>query len=471
MSTLPLQDNTPHNIGSLSLSPEHRDLLRRYSGVPLSVLKANNPRFLVFPDDFGKYGDNWTNESLFPWISDNTIKTGNVVGFFGIGPVQIQIGSRFDEKKTEASDTRGGRQFFLRYMLRRIMGMYMVDLPAHADEEPIWDFLPYLFTHYLKRAVNQGIFRMYRTFERNDDHVRGAIDIPRHLRINTPFHGTIAYRTREHTGNNALTHLIRHTIEAIRINPRVSGLLTADEDIRTAVRTITELTPDYSRHDLSKVIAKNLRPIRHPYYTEYAGLQTVCLKILRHEKITYGESEDQLSGIVFKAEWLWEEYLASVLKGCGIRHTQNNLGRTPEKLYLYENKKSPVYPDFFSQDHSLVMDAKYKRMENEDTNPSISREDRFQMISYVHILKAESGILIYPSNTISKTFLSYEDGETGKLNGGGNLGFIRFAVPKGATQFSDFCDRIRVSEQELKAIVKNQPHLFNQDPVAQGTAN
>ena len=447
MST-PLQDNSLHKFDSLS--PEYskyKDLLWHFSGVPLSVLKANNPRFLVFPDDFGKYGDNWTNESLFPWISDNTIKTGNVVGFFGIGPVQIQIRSRFDEESS---------QFFLHYMLRRIMGMYMVDLPANADEEPIWDFLPYLFTHYLKRAVNQGIFRMYRTFERNDDHVRGAIDIPRHLRINTPFRGTIAYRTREHTGNNALTHLIRHTIEAIRINPRVSGLLTADEDIRTAIRTITELTPDYSRHDLSKVIAKNLRPVRHPYYTEYAGLQTICLKILRHEKITYGESEDQLSGIVFKAEWLWEEYLASVLKGCGIRHTQNNLGRTPEKLYLYKNKKSPVYPDFFSQDHSLVMDAKYKRMENEDTNPSISREDRFQMISYVHILEAKAGILIYPNNTVSETVLSYEDGGTGKLNGGGKLGFIQFAVPKGASSFDDFQNKIKISEDSLKTIIEKQ---------------
>lgn len=436
MSTLPLQDNTLHNIGSLSLSPEHRDLLRRYSGVPLSVLKANNPRFLVFPDDFGKYGDNWTNESLFPWISDNTIKTGNVVGFFGIGPVQIQIGSRFDEESS---------QFFLHYMLRRIMGMYMVDLPANADQEPIWDFLPYLFAYYLKRAVNQGIFRMYRTFERNDDHVRGAIDIPRHLRINIPFHGTIAYRTREHTGNNALTHLIRHTIEAIRINPRVSGLLTADEDIRTAIRTITELTPDYSRHDLSKVIAKNLRPVRHPYYTEYAGLQTVCLKILRHEKITYGESEDQIEGIIFKAEWLWEEYLATILSeaDCSITHSQNNLKKSP--IQIYAGKKAPkAYPDFYS--NTLVLDAKYK-------TDSVKTEDRFQIISYLHILKSKAGFLIYPNKTLSETEIECE----GKLEGfGGSISFIRFAVPQGEKEFEQFQKSIRKSEDKLILIVNEQ---------------
>ena len=450
-----LQDNDWNGSCDLSSSPEVIEKLLPFAGIPLSRLQEQNPGLLVFPDKLGKYGDNWSNEVLFD-LRGGRIATGNVVGFFGIGSLQFQIGSRFDEKDSP--------QYFLHYMLSRAFGMNMVNMPTSSDSEPIWDFLFYLFVYYQKRALRQGIFRTYRTFERNDDHVRGAIDIPRHLRLNMPFRGTVAYRTREYSANNPLIHLIRHTIEAIRTNPRASGLLNVDDEIRSDVRTIMELTPDYSRHDRSKVIAKNLRPMRHPYFTEYAGLQTICLKILRHERISYGQSEDQLNGIVFKAEWLWEEYLASVLKDCGILHAQNNLGRHP--FSIYRDRVSPfVYPDFFSA--NLVMDAKYKQAGNE-----IQRDDRFQLISYLHIRKASAGILIYPCNEIAETGIQYEDGERGILNGfGGSIGFIRFAVPKGASSFSDFQGRIKKSEKRLRTLVREQNDQLDQSPVAAGNAN
>lgn len=434
-----LQDNTPDDSYPLS-SVELNELLP-HAGVPLRKLQKQNPDLLVFPDKLGTYGDKWDDDALFK-LEGGKIVTGNVIGFFGIASLQFQIGSRFDDKRSP--------QFFLHHMLSRAFGINMLNIQAELGPEPIWDFLFYLFVYCLKKALNQGIFRMYRTFERNDDHVRGAIDIPRHLRLNTPFRGTIAYRAREYSANNPLIHLIRHAIEAIRTNPRASGLLTADDEIRTGVRTIMDLTPDYSRHDLSKVIAKNLRPMRHPFFTEYTGLQSVCLKILRHERITYGQSEDKLNGIVFKAEWLWEEYLAAVLKDCGILHAQNNRHWSPVNISIYKNGEKTVYPDLFSE--KLVMDAKYKQMDN-----AIKRDDRFQMISYLYIRKATAGILLYPSNTVSDTVMQYEDGETGILNGfGGTIGFIRFAVPKGATSFSDFQEKIKISEDSLKTIIEKQ---------------
>ncbi|MBO4632281.1 MAG: restriction endonuclease [Lentisphaeria bacterium] len=444
-----LQDNTPGD----EQPPETIKELLPYAGVSLSKLQEKNPGLLVFPDGLGKYGDNWSDEPLFK-LNGGRIATGNVVGFFGIKDIQVQIGSRFDACP-ELPQEKSPPQYFLNYMLTRAFGINMLNMPAAMDPEPIWDFLFYLFVYYLKKALNQGIFRTYRTFERNDDHVRGAIDIPRHLRLNMPFRGTIAYRTREYSANNPMMHLIRHTIEAIRANPRASGLLTADEGIRADVRTITELTPNYSRHDLSKVIAKNLRPMRHPYFTEYAGLQRICLKILRHERITYGQSEEKLNGIVFKAEWLWEEYLATVLKECGIRHAQNTLGKHP--IPIYKGKTEPrIYPDFFSE--NLVMDAKYKTGDND------KRDDRFQIISYLHIRKAKAGFLIYPNNEIRVDKIEFE----GILNGfGGSIGFIKFAVPKGASSFAVFQDKIKISEEELKIIVKEQDELASSVPAEQ----
>lgn len=445
-----------------TISPGIKSLLLPFSGVNLKTLQAQHPGLLVFPDCLGIHQDKIENEELFHLSWDGTkLFTGNVVGFFGIGQVHFQIRSRFDKNE------EGKPQYFLHHMLSRVFCGSMLNLPTHPDEEPIWDFLIYLFPFALKRAVRQGIFRTYRTFHRNDDHLRGAIDIPRHIRCNIPFNGKVAYRTREYSGNNHLNHLIRHTIEVLRRNPICARLLTADDEFRSAVRSIVELTPDFNPQDVARVIAKNLRPIRHPFYTEYPLLQTICLKILRHERITYGMADDELTGIVFKAEWLWEEYLATVLTDSRIRHSHNITRQSPEKITIYKNRKKEVFPDFFSD--KIVMDAKYKRVSKKedgddptDKKPGIERYDRFQLISYIHIRRRENGdfpvgLLLYPdNNSRSEMRIEYEDGQQGKLNGGGALGFVSFAVPQNATGFDEFQSAIAKSEAKLKELIAEE---------------
>lgn len=434
MRSICLHDNRSRKY---DLSDSEKLLLLKFSGVPLEDLNKQNPGLLVFPREWGLYGDNWERECLFH-IDGESIATGNVVGFFGINNLRFQVCSRFDQSK----DSK--KQYFLHYMLQRVFGINLLNMQTSPDKEPIWDFLYYLFPYFLKRAIKQGIFRTYRAFQYNDDHIRGTIDVSRHIRRNIPFNGRVAYQTREHSGNNFLTHLVRHTIEAIRSNVMVAPLLSFDDEIRNAVQTIIYLTPDFSKRDLTRVISQNLRPVRHPFYTEYSALQRICLKILRNEKITYGEDEEKLNGIVFKAEWLWEEYLATILEGIGVQHSQNTLGESP--LFLYRDRKHGiVFPDFYTQE--IILDAKYK-------NSKIQREDRFQLISYIHIQNARAGFLIFPGNGSTQTH--YEDGKQGLLNGGGSLGYITFAIPAEAFDFSDFCQQIRRSEITLQEIVTTQ---------------
>ena len=127
-----------------------------------------------------------------------------------------------------------------------------------------------------------------------------------------------------------------------------------------------------------------------------------------------------------------------------MQHPQNTLGKLP--IFLYRDQKhGRVFPDFYSQE--LVLDAKYK-------NATLQREDRFQLISYIHIQNARAGFLIFPGNGPTQTH--YEDGQQGLLNGGGSLGYITFAIPAEAFDFSDFCQQIRRSEITLQEIVTTQ---------------
>jgi len=413
------------------LSQTDAEALLAYNGQSLGDICRKNPRLLAFPSCLGCNGDDIDKSPLF-WLTGKTLNAGNTVGFWGTKGVHVRVHSRFDA---------GERQYFFHYMLQRVCGINVLNLQTLPDtEDSIWEFLMYMFPMVLKNAMKQGVYRAYRRFRFNDDRVRGTISLPEFIRRDIPFCGRIAYATREHTGNNAVMHLVRHTIEYVR--RRRAILLSVDAEMRAAVSQVIEMTSDYSENQRQRIIAANLRPLRHPFYTSYTTLQNVCLRILRHEKLTFGEDDKEICGIVFDAAWLWEEYLNTIFRqyklSSSIVHPRNKKGTDP--VYFYKEKRSPHYPDFYDDKHKLVLDAKYKHLQG-----GVSRDDLFQLISYLHVLgfgDEGKGVLLYPARSTRYDL-------DGALHGsGGRIGRLSFAVPWVGEQksYSDFVDEIRKCE-------------------------
>lgn len=390
--------------------------LQEIANVKIGKKVEGNPNLLVFPHNFDVHGDKIGEQSIIGLSDDNKISTGNIMGFVGVNQTQIDIRSRFAQTD--------GNDYFLHYMLQKVFAINLFDLKHDTSAERIFDFLFYLFPHFLRKAVAQGVFKNYRRFEHNDANIRGPIDVSRHIRQNIPFRGTVAYTTREHTYDNELTQLVRHTIEFIRGKEQGQAILNNDADTKTAVSQIVMATPTYNARERAKIVSQNLRPVRHPYFSAYTDLQRLCLQILRHEELKYGRQKDQIYGILFDGAWLWEEYLSGVLKKCGYTHAENHTGKNP--ITLYNN--NPRYPDYYKckqikdfkygdviPDENDVLDAKYKML---DFN-SAARDDIHQIITYMHILPSKRTGLIYPSkiSTIPKEFNVYGMGGTIRIIG------------------------------------------------------
>lgn len=376
--------------------------LQRIANAQIKDLKGDErSNLLVFPRDLGYYGDD-VGEGRIISFHDDCISTGNIMGFVGVNDTQVDIISRF--AKTDGED------YFLHYMLQRVFAINLFDIKHTTSSQPIFDFLLYLFPYFLKKALRQGLYKKYRRFEYNDSNIRGPIDVRRHIRENNPFRGTVAYSTREHTYDNEVTELIRHTIEYIKIHPMGNGVLNCDQETKDAVMTMTQATPTYNSRDRNRIINLNLRPVTHPYYSEYTALQKICLQILRHEALKYGQEKDKIYGVLFDGAWLWEEYLGIIFSKARleITHAKNKTGENG--IALYENGRRCYYPDFYRSNNcaetSFVLDAKYKRLgsdekvdsqDDEKTNIiAIGREDLFQMITYMHVLAAQHCSLLYP---------------------------------------------------------------------------
>lgn len=289
--------------------------LKLISNVKISELSnSNNHNLLVFPRDFNQYGDK-INESCILSLSGDKISTGNIMGFVGINETQLTIRSRFD--KGNNSD------YFMHYMLQRVFSINLFDMKHSTSADSIFDFLIYLFPYYLKKALAQGVFKKYRRFEHNDANVKGSINVTQHICQNIPFRGTVAYTTREHSYDNEITQLVRHTIEYIRLKETGKTILSSDSETKNCVSQIVMATPSYSNQKRVQIINQNLRPVRHPYFSEYTALQKLCIQILRHEAIKFGEEKDQVYGVLFDGAWLWEEYLYTILKPLGFKHPEN----------------------------------------------------------------------------------------------------------------------------------------------------
>lgn len=424
MSQIITTDNHNKQIDSAS------DLqnLAKIADVKIKDLKLDdNPNLLIFPRDFYQYGDKISESNIISLQGDK-ISTGNIMGFVGLGDTQLDIKSKF------AQDD--GRDYFLHYMLQKVFSINLFDIKHTSNKEQVFDFLLYFFPHYLKKALAQGLFKKYRTFEHNDANLRGVIDVSRHIRQNIPFKGTVAYNTRTHSYDNEITQLIRHTIEFIKTKPSGKIVLNNDLETRQCVSQIVAATPTYKPTLRDKIIGQNLRPVRHPYFSAYTALQNLCIKILRHESIKFGNEKDKVYGILFDGAWLWEEYLAPFLKD--FTHPRSNTDNIGKKMFCNPHRVL-CQPDFFI-DGKIVLDAKYKK--HETLFDGKQREDRFQLLSYMHVFNASQSGLIVPSN---KTGLL----EQGEIVNGGTMSLYGLCVNHKAESFLDYVKAMKAQEKKF----------------------
>lgn len=408
----------------------------------LLVFSFNNAEADLGRDDNFVYKLDWVKEQETD-LEKPSFQTGNVMGFIGLGDdLQMQITSRFDQSN---------QNYFLHYMLQKVCNV---------------------------------------TREYNDANVRGPIDVARHIRYNMPFNGKVAYHTREYTTDNKITQLVRHTIEYIRSLSFGGYILESDTDTRDYVNSIVVATPTYSKNSRLQVIAQNLHPVTHPYYTAYENLRKLCLAILRHEKLSYGDSDKPIRGILFDGASLWEEYLAKVFEDnhVDLIHSNNRTGENGIQLLVGGRKNH--YPDFYRENDkvgnkkAVVLDAKYKKLcvnknDNDiDKNDSEFVEDNYipkngngeyrvfikgrdvmQMLAYMYTLEATKTILISPysfseSRKIQENDIRIRDWET--VGYKGEISVFAVPIPANETQWDDFVAKMQNVEKELVKKIKAQ---------------
>lgn len=427
--TLMLTDNTDVT--------EFKDntIIKEFLNLNLSQL--NQDRFIIFPPILEKSEDLEDSNFIFE-LKNNKVYTQNIVGIIGKENDRIRIKTRFYNSSKSQSD------YFLLYMLQKVLNYNIIKNRTKSNNLEYYDLLVYLFPFYLKRAMKKGLYKEYRTKEYNNLNVRGTIDIIKNINKNLPFHGKIAYKTREFSFDNKVTQIIRHTLEKIKQDYNFEFF--NDTVLKENTRILVQNTKKYEKSDLFKVLKENIiNPVRHSYFEEYYDLQKLCIQILKNEKIDFGNNDNKIYGIIIDVAWLWEEYLNTMLINEKMIHPKNK--KLEKGISLFSNRQRVVYPDFYSSDKKIILDAKYKKLGK--SKKEINREDLYQLISYLHILESEKSGIIYPD--IDKS----EYNEIGQLNGyGGKIFKISLRIPQEVSTYEEFVSEIRKSEEEFLNNIK-----------------
>ena len=395
----------------------------------------------VFPEGL-KDTEDLSKEQMILQSYNDSIITGNVMGFLGVGDERIVIESRF---------SKGENDYFFQYLLERVLDFpNFINLETNANQDDkLFNLLLFLFPRYLSQATRKGLFKTYIRNQYNDGNVKGSIDVARHIKKNTPFVGNIAYSQREYSYDNYLIELIRHTIEYIKGKPAGRMLLNP---VKEEVKTVVLATPNYKAGDRRKIIDANRKNVvRHAYYHEYRALQQLCILILRNEQHQYGAGARKVYGILFDGAWLWEEYINTLI-GELFYHPKNKAGDGAQRLFsTAEGKVGLIYPDFIGKDNTerVIADAKYKPLDN------IGNKDYLQVLAYMFRFDAKKGFYLYPE-------AGEDDGLVLNLNKGTtyeksvhpreDIMVVKHGlkIPKDAIDYADFAYKMIVSEQNFK---------------------
>ncbi|WP_010690790.1 5-methylcytosine restriction system specificity protein McrC [Fructobacillus fructosus] len=416
-------------------------LVNRVSDKTLGQLEKEG--IFVFPDLI-KDAEDITREQMIIKSKDNYYKTSNVMGFLGYGDDQLVIESRFSTNEQD---------YFLQYMLEIVMDFpNILDLNTSANQEnQLFNLLVFLFPIYLKSAMRKGVFKTYINNNYNDSNIKGKIDIPRHIKENTPFLGKVAYSKREFSYDNYLMELIRHTIEFIKHQAYGKTLM---KKVKKEVDSIVDTTKNYSPQEKIKIIQINKKkPITHAFYHEYRSLQRLCIMILQHEKHQIGSGMKQVHGILFDGAWLWEEYVNSLIQD-KFYHPMNKGGNGAQWLFSTKNSKvGLIYPDFISKDtdNRIIADAKYKPMHN------IGNRDYLQVLAYMFRFDAHKGYFLYPDqNGDDSLQLKLNQGVTYENDVQPHRDIMvtkcGLIIPDNATSYEDFV--MKMKKKEKKFVVR-----------------
>ncbi|HHZ03005.1 MAG TPA: McrC family protein [Tissierellia bacterium] len=279
----------------------------------------------------------------------------------------------------------------------------------HTERLNIYEIFIKMFLDEVTVLIKQGLKSAYTPIERNERFYKGKLIASQNIKFNLVNKERFFVHYDDFSINRPENRLIKSTLYL---------LLKSTRDMKNrqyAMRLLTffegvECSANYDV-DFSKCIID--RNMNH-----YSKALSWCRVFLQGNSFTAFKGSEVALALLFPMEKVFESFVLAKLRkiiggGISIRKqdTRYSLFNSPNRAFL-------LRPDIVleSNDHTIIMDTKWKLLSDNVRNYGISQSDMYQMYAYSKKYEADSVVLLYPkSENISKNDITYTSDDKVKV--------------------------------------------------------
>jgi len=372
--------------------------------VPLSNLSINRekPDKIIWYDFTGLRKSN-SNYS----VKQATFYSSHYIGFYS---TYLPIERSGNERVDIIIEPRFGKDSnVFNYLLSYALGFYLSKDSFSNYEKNVknnyW-LMAMLWKASLDKALSKShISKEYQKEEKNIRFFKGKLKISEQIKNNLIDKSKFYCQYRKMTLDTTINRTIKYIYKILK--HKNCGLL-----MRDIAEYESKLTSFGVRDE--KVAINSINKINYSklniHYKPVMELSKSIIKNKLASSNSTGQTKDSFGYFIDMAE-LWELYLLKLLQ----RNLKNYNVFSPNirgGKYLFENKHRQIRPDIIiEKDNKIVaiLDAKYKfytRLGANSVHPNVSREDLYQMTTYLYHYGKENekitGLFICPTETDNK---------------------------------------------------------------------
>jgi 5-methylcytosine-specific restriction enzyme subunit McrC len=273
-----------------------------------------------------------------------------------------------------------------------------VHLPGNADSllaKSSWlDVFIQIFCRQLVQQVRQGLTKLYRLEEADQQAVRGRIVIDAQIRQNFVHKERVVCEFDELDENHALNQLFRLALARM--------LRVARSD--ATQRMVRELLVHFDGIDAGPITGTWWRDIKlNRLQTRFEPPRRLAQLFLEGLSPDVTKGEEKSFSFLFDMNLLFEEYIGRELRAeltgqgrsVSLQHCQHHLMHNEDgRKNLFQLK-----PDIVVTAQGVIScigDTKWKRLAAEERKLGVSQADLYQMLGYASRYRCERILMLYP---------------------------------------------------------------------------
>ncbi|TYB31278.1 MAG: restriction endonuclease [Candidatus Mcinerneyibacterium aminivorans] len=281
----------------------------------------------------------------------------------------------------------------------------------HLHEVFISMFLEELFL-----LIKRGLRSSYQRQKKNSKYLKGKLLVGKHVVKNAVHKNRFYVSYDEFNQNRPENRTIKSTLYYLQ---KVSYSNENQKKIKELLFRMDSIKK-------SKNIEKDLKScVTNRLMSHYNNILLWCEVFLKNKSFTNFKGSSISYALLFPMEKIFEDYIAYKLKKQNefpfirTQHSRYHLAQNIQN----ENDIFRLIPDIYArtQDYTFIIDTKWKLLDREETNYSISQSDFYQLFSYSKIYRKEGKkvvlVLIYPQTKSFREIkeFKYHDKENVKM--------------------------------------------------------